>query len=179
MGQINYTLYHGTSASSADNIMKHNFQIKKSRSDHWLGNGIYFYDDYENAYLWAKKKFKLKNTSIIIAYTDIDNVFDLDRKSNYNTFMRYTDEIMLDMELNGVNTGDMNNLEVRCLIFDCFKKIAEIKAIAYTFNLDLQFGKGKNKFLRLGKNEKQICVYDISILKNIRVYNSFDEEDFV
>lgn len=46
------TGYHGTSNTAADNIMKTG-QFAKSMGDRqWLGDGIYFYDNLEDAYNW-------------------------------------------------------------------------------------------------------------------------------
>jgi hypothetical protein len=54
--------YHGTDEQYANRILLNGFE-KKERSDHWLGQGIYFYDKLELAKWWAEHKCKyLSNT---------------------------------------------------------------------------------------------------------------------
>ena len=62
-----YKGYHGTVSNYAKKIETDGFKIKPSKpeDDHWLGHGIYFYEDYEEEY----SKF-LKEMGIIIKGTD-------------------------------------------------------------------------------------------------------------
>lgn len=42
--------YHGTSKENANNILKYKKFLKSRDEDEWIGPGIYFYDNIENAY---------------------------------------------------------------------------------------------------------------------------------
>lgn len=48
--------YHGTCSKYRSNIEEVGLDPDKCkyRTDHWLGQGVYFFDDYEKAMWWAK-----------------------------------------------------------------------------------------------------------------------------
>lgn len=46
------TGYHGTSLDAARSIINSEQFIRSDGPTHWLGNGIYFYADFEDAYNW-------------------------------------------------------------------------------------------------------------------------------
>lgn len=47
--------YHGTCSKHKDSIERNGFDPAKCnyRADHWLGQGVYFFDDYEKALWWS------------------------------------------------------------------------------------------------------------------------------
>ena len=47
--------YHGTCSKHKDSIESNGFDPAKCnyRADHWLGQGVYFFDDYEKALWWS------------------------------------------------------------------------------------------------------------------------------
>lgn len=49
------TGYHGTSSNYAESIEKHGLDPDKThtRPDHWLGQGVYFFEDSDLAKWWA------------------------------------------------------------------------------------------------------------------------------
>lgn len=52
---ITMTSYHGTCSNAVDNIEKYGLDPKqvKRRDDHWLGQGVYFFENYRKAQWWA------------------------------------------------------------------------------------------------------------------------------
>lgn len=69
-------VYHGTTKECADQIISDN-RMKPSMGDrHWLGDGVYFYQDFFYALRWIRCKEKtdslLDNYSIITAELNID-----------------------------------------------------------------------------------------------------------
>lgn len=68
------TGYHGTSNENADNILKENkFRLSDSDKE-WLGRGIYFYFNFEDAYEWRNNESILHSVIKIKdeEYLDID-----------------------------------------------------------------------------------------------------------
>ncbi len=86
----NKVLYHGTDKSSAKKIIADNFKPSEG-NNHWLGDGVYFYEEKFHAFKWEwykcpkdKKKDKnyLKNrVAIVMAKVNCEEsrVFNLDR----------------------------------------------------------------------------------------------------
>ncbi|MHC1696035.1 MAG: hypothetical protein AB9835_12370 [Eubacteriales bacterium] len=54
-----FTGYHGTSSSNAHIIYNEKaFSISKGNKE-WLGSGIYFYDEYQDALCWASDRYDI------------------------------------------------------------------------------------------------------------------------
>lgn len=55
--------YHGTCAKYRHNIDKEGLDPAKCkyRSDHWLGQGVYYFDDYDKALWWAANSSSQNN----------------------------------------------------------------------------------------------------------------------
>lgn len=92
-------LYHGTDKKSAKSIIAENF--KPSEGDnHWLGDGVYFYEEKFHAFKWEwykcpKNKKEDKNylqdkVAIVIANVNCDKsgVFNLDKIEHKLVFER-------------------------------------------------------------------------------------------
>ncbi len=74
--------YHGTSLENANKICKSsneiNFKISCGKTE-WLGNGVYFFDNKQNAIDWSKKVRQFEEIGIVSAMikADEEKVFDL------------------------------------------------------------------------------------------------------
>ena len=55
--------YHGTSRKNCKDIIKNGFKASKTKEGHWLGKGIYFYEDIYYAIEWGIIRFLLGNNS--------------------------------------------------------------------------------------------------------------------
>lgn len=98
--------YHGTDKSNEDSILKNGFEESKPQKGHWLGRGVYFYENIYYAIEWgivcfniAKDKFKdyIKKSSVIKAVIDYDKLEVLDLNDPigyiyYNEIMQYIKE---------------------------------------------------------------------------------------
>ena len=132
--------FHGTDVKNVDAILNMEFTAT-TRTDHWLGQGIYFYSDYHLALWWIKKKLKSTyghSCAVIQAkmeceegtFLDMDSVFGLDY------FLREIDSILASeaKELSIKFTQDtVRNL---CFALDLLKTFRGIKLIAMTFHKD-------------------------------------------
>lgn len=55
--------YHGTSRGNCEDIIKNGFKASKAKEGHWLGTGIYFYENIYYAIEWGIIRFLLGNNS--------------------------------------------------------------------------------------------------------------------
>lgn len=55
--------YHGTSRRNCKDIIKNGFEASKTKEGHWLGKGIYFYENIYYAIEWGIIRFLLGNNS--------------------------------------------------------------------------------------------------------------------
>ena len=55
--------YHGTSRKNCKDIIKNGFKASKTKEGHWLGKGIYFYENIYYAIEWGIIRFLLGNNS--------------------------------------------------------------------------------------------------------------------
>lgn len=86
---IHYKLFHGTIKERSQQILKDGYNL--SRGDqHWLGNGIYFYEQFGLANIWATKLAAAKFTEPVVLYSDVEIpkalILDL---TNYNDRKRF------------------------------------------------------------------------------------------
>ena len=86
--------YHGTCSKYQYSIETEGFDPDKSkhRDDHWLGQGIYFFDDYEKSLWWAKTTSSQNNNCGSIVFESLieatdDVVLNLDDNHQLDAFM--------------------------------------------------------------------------------------------
>ena len=173
--------YHGTKGKFADSIIKEGFKIpeKKENDNHWLGHGIYFYEDYKLAEWWGKtkvnrhnEKYNLTDTHIVIkGVIEGEKVWDLDDPHTLERFYKCQEKLEKEFISSGVilnfSKGDTKE-KIRCFWMDSVKVAKEVSVIMYTFTrtnpsyVESKFHvNNKNKPSRnigLEYHEKQICV---------------------
>ncbi|NLJ18363.1 hypothetical protein [Globicatella sulfidifaciens] len=191
--------YHGTLSNSAEKIIKDGFKIKeytpndgKYCHNHWLGHGIYFYEDYDLAKQWADsksiafaKKHNLKSESTVIfaSYKSNEkNICNLDNSNQLRKFNNYAKDVeklianeryyCLDFtknikpELSAEEKEQEIIKRIRCFAFDCFKSEKNIQIIMYTFSMRNHV---KYTDIALGVNQKQICVSSPNCITELRL----------
>ena len=171
------TGYHGTHKSSVNEILTNEF-TSNIRNDHWLGQGIYFFDDLELAKWWAEKKFNSSSAAVISATinTEPDKILNLDTRIGLNTFIkelkRILSDITVSIKFKAFDYSDrMKNF---CLAIDLVKRCLNLDVIIMTFSKkDPTYGEfnlwdfEKDYFLLLPSiayKETQICVKDNSVI---------------
>lgn len=89
--------YHGTCTKHQYSIENGGFDPAKCkyRSDHWLGQGVYFFDDYEKAQWWASNiSSKNGNCGSVVFQSLIEaddkEVLNLDDNSQLDCFLTET-----------------------------------------------------------------------------------------
>lgn len=199
MDDIIDEVYHGTDTQSANNIIKTQKFEKSKNEDDWLGTGIYFYDNKDNAILYNIRKYKnnkkeyptyneLENDrKIIVAQISycIDDMVDFNDMNNIRKFLglwKMFYETIKDNEKyrrNNYKDGYMINW-----FLDNTEYFENCKIITNIFQLDLRFHRDIdeifNKSTRIGYliEQKFICVIDDSCIKSIKLYNKKYEKEY-
>ncbi|NBK21287.1 MAG: hypothetical protein EOM68_04595 [Spirochaetia bacterium] len=83
--------FHTNSTEKCDKLLHGEFWA--SEDTHWLGKGLYFWDNFANAQYWRhqkirKKEVAMEGISIIKAYIDCERVLDLTDIEILNTMSR-------------------------------------------------------------------------------------------
>lgn len=188
--------YHGTCSKYRYNIEKKGLDPSeaKHRNDHWLGQGVYFFDDYEKALWWASSiSSHNDNCGGIIFKANIEaadeDVLDLDDNKQLDAFMTKTLETL--EEVKKFCPGQMPIFEdasFRAVFFDYYKKTNKIAVIVGTFQKDFAGYTTKRNYserelqkkimgiIGLKFKERQICVSRKECIKSIKLIYNEEEE---
>ncbi len=160
------TGYHGTFKDNVNNILSEGY-TPKMRDNHWLGQGIYFYDDIELAKWFASRRYAGKHGKQISVIKSLlstidEKVLDLNTRKGVDFVFEKISEII--DQLNIVFDKD-NEIKNRCILLDIIKEYHQIDIIIKTFQTTSQtYGKvniewfEKNYFpTGFNYNETQIC----------------------
>lgn len=135
--------YHNTESDNVDDIIANGFKPKKNEK-HWLGQGIYFFDDSEIAFRNIDMLTHEKDIKTIAAEIDVeDNQFlNLDKPQKLNEFRSYFNQLYQDMKREGLQLVVKGKAEkdvlltYRCFILDLYKKEKGYHVVTKTFPKD-------------------------------------------
>lgn len=167
--------YHGTFKDNVHKIIEEGYTFSR-RENHWLGQGIYFYEDIELAKWFITRKYNKKyrkQISVIksILNTASDKVLDLDTNDGvdfvYKALKELINEIKIEFNIDDETTN-------RCIILDIIKEYYSIDIIKMTFKTNNQSYGGANiKFFEenyfpvgIYYSETQICATDNKCIKH-------------
>lgn len=169
MSKIKNIGYHGTTQANAEKILQEQRFINSTKNNEWLGDGVYFFAYQNDAEWWIKaNRFKNQKTEILKAdleYTD-KQLLDLDDREQLDRvetiLLYFIKENNFEFN-NGVDLSSESWDKQICWACNLIKKISpEIGIIIYTF-----LGKKHYKYLPVSATQRQICVSDHSIIRNI------------
>lgn len=169
------TGFHGTFSDCVDEIINRGFKYTP-RKDHWLGQGVYFYEkDIEQAKVWAKSKrinhaeYQNKLIAIIEAVIKVpqENFLNLNLRADCWFVEKFAKEMLTsdDFKLKLDSSKPAIN---RCLLFDYISRKRGIKVILAPFShvpshlKDLEKDAGVD--LGLSFTEQQICVKETNTI---------------
>lgn len=194
------TVFHGTTKESALKILKEKHFDKSCNDDDWLGTGIYFYDNFNNAILYNIRKH-INETREYPTYKELS-----EKREILVTNIEYTDDEIVDF-------NEIENLQKLLglwkLFYDKVKNYETYKKLKYKdgfminwllretdyfagckilkniFNLDLRFKRDINEIFndktRIGYNLNQVflCVLDESCIKDFYICEENYENKFI
>jgi len=168
------TGYHGTSNASADEIVKtKKFHISKGDKQ-WLGDGIYFYPCFEDAYNWHNINTGMPTESIIHAIVEIkeSEYLDLDTfdgKALFNSISNYI------CEVHGVSvkpsSAQQNQCAVARMIWDTYEELRVVFASFSTEPTKLK------TLIDARPKRREFCIRDNSCIKYISQIKRSDFDD--
>ena len=143
------TGYHGTTEERANEIlMSKKYKVSKGEKE-WLGTGIYFYPDINDAYNWRSCDTILHT---IIKIED-DELLDIDTPEGqavYNEILIYLLSLHFkDLEL---SSPQKNQCAVINLIWNTYEKVKVISASFATEKRKI------NTLIDIRKRRKEFCV---------------------
>ncbi len=167
-------LYHGTDQNCAEQILKEGFSFHKN-PEHWLGNGIYFFEDKSLASWWTTRpsqKFGTKiNKRVLIESKveyDDEDVLNLKNLEEYEFFCSQFSDYLKEFGHNGA-MGVLPIQKMRCAYCDFFQSRYNYKMIIGTFYKPEQSYLPKGYFDFLNKIELpyievQYCIFSRDII---------------
>lgn len=188
--------YHGTCSKYRYNIESNGLDPKecRHRDGHWLGQGVYFFDDYEKALWWATSiSSKNDNCGGIVFKSNIEapdeEVLDLDDNKQLDAFL--TETLKTLDEIKNCCPGQMpifEDAKFRAVFFDYYKRQKGISVIIGTFQKefagyttkrntsDRELQKKIMNTIGIKFRERQICVSKKECIKETKlVYNEEEE----
>lgn len=143
-----FTLYHGTSSNHIKSIETYGLdpQKGKKRDDHWLGFGVYYFNNIELATWWAENAVKLnqpkvcKNIYKVIYRSTIKvNKIEILNFDNWNDnikFKNYIRPILKDAKIAIRSKGKdvkFSEEKLNCLLCNYYKKKNNISLMIRSF----------------------------------------------
>ena len=154
--EYNETGYHTTYTIYKDSIINNGFKPSVEDGD-WLGEGVYFWDNEENA-LWWKRKSSLMEKCIFVCDLNcpVENYLNLDDKSRMKEFEKFSGKYLSSMiSLSKMKPSFSNNDQRRKFFCDIYCTKNDIDILSFTFEHDItnKFGFKTGTYKR-----RQICV---------------------
>ena len=114
--------YHNTESDNVEDIITNGFKYRKNEK-HWLGQGIYFFDNLDMAFRNIDMLDHEKDIKTIVAEINVtDSEFlNLDEVKNLNEFRKFCSQLYQKMEKEGIELvikGKSKN--VALLTYRCF-----------------------------------------------------------
>lgn len=188
--------YHGTCSKYRYNIEKDGLDPVecKHRDDHWLGQGVYFFDDYDKALWWATNISSQNGSCGAIIFESCieapdEEVLNLDDNKQLDAFM--TETLKTLDEVQKSCSGKMPIFEdanFRAVFFDYFKKKNGISVIIGTFQKEFAGYTTKRNYserelqkkimniIGIKFRERQICVSKKECIKSTKLIYNEEEE---
>lgn len=177
-------VYHGTDAQYANDIIKNGFKCKTNK-EHWLGNGIYFYLDYNTAKWWAntpKVKFgsQIKNPIVIKAKinSNRNNTFDTRIYDDYMYLLELFEEFLDKLCKNGKVNNHISIDRLRCMFFDwVYSEFEDIEIFIAGFEKRKECNNSNDlKYkLKVPYIEYQMCVFNNDLITEKERMNNYEE----
>lgn len=182
--------YHGTSLTAAKRIIANGFEIREERDDHWLGQGIYFFnEDIEQAELWALRRYHGRKSAVIKADISIprDKVLDLHTREGLNYLSGYLEFLEEEKGLK-VRQSELDcTPKLACLVLSLIPKEEKwiiFKTFLVTSKYDKNYGLKALGFTHKGikhgfsLNSPQLCIKNTNVLEeNLCICENKGEHD--
>lgn len=141
MGIFETKGYHGTDSKVVNNILNNGFTCKTSK-EHWLGDGIYLYEDKKLAEWWTtnpteKHGIIIEKPAIIECYIEVeeDKVLNLCTLEGYERYVRKYNSFFNDWAYRAKPQEKVNFKQLRCAFFNLILLSSDIDLVIAPFIL--------------------------------------------
>ncbi|RKI41090.1 hypothetical protein D7V86_13900 [bacterium D16-51] len=181
------TLYHGTERDIGSRIIASRTFIKSLGDEHWLGDGIYFYEEKNYAFRWIyisySKKYPMCTPDIVnilkkytVLAVDIivaqERIFDLTKYEHKAQFDKVHIRSLEKIKNHKINITDGAVLNFMFHKMEFNKKYDLIKAMFIHEDNDISITKTRLAYIP----ETQYCVINKGIIENIRDINISEDD---
>lgn len=189
--------YHTTHRNNVKSILNNGFYMSPPNKGHWLGKGVYFFEDLYYAIEWKiigvlKKQYieneeELKKASILLAKINVKDYEMIDLSTPYgcDIFLTFLDVIKEnyseDEYKNILKKGDK-------YIIKALEKLENIKKEKYLSEFDVVCADYDRGIIKKDKSkednfisgtQKQVCVKNLrAIIKNEKLKEDIEKEDY-
>lgn len=169
--KITFGCFHGTSEKKALSIMMDQQFRVRNRSNHWLGNGVYFFvDDEKQAEWWARNQCWNAYDSPVVLYFPLtlsrDELLNLNALADLNTLDLFARSLNQVIDFESLDVRQFDDYRYRCALLDLFfEKNPRYKAVRRTF-LSTKTRVGSSGFSQLSD---QLCIFDQSLIPFSRI----------
>ncbi|WP_050752699.1 hypothetical protein [Selenomonas noxia] len=192
------TVFHGTCSVHRASIEQYGLDPSKTkrRKDHWLGQGLYFFDSADLAIWWADtlvgKKYPGYSSLIYRAkiFTPDSRVLNFDDNKQVDAFYKEVIQYVRERKNQTDGRQPVFSLEGigRAAFLDYYKKTHDIAVVIATFEKDcarytaprsreeLEIQRDLMRILKIKYHERQICVSDQAVIRDTRVHYDAEEE---
>lgn len=161
------TGYHGTSNSNAEKIVR-NQEFYPSRKDcEWLGEGIYFYFSFTDAYYWRESQ------SVLHSVIKINNTeyLDLDSEKGHMLYLSILQLLISKYGVAPSKDAEKNQCAVMKLLWQQYPRL---KVVSASFPTEMSIIK---TMLDCRKRRKEFCVRNNSHIKHTYLIRKDDVYD--
>lgn len=153
------TGYHGTKKELADSIINSKSFLLSKGDEQWLGDGIYFYPDFGDAFNWKydEKEAAVESVIHVIVKINDDEYLDLDDDDAKRMFSSLLDELAKSADVKP--TGIQKNQNAVCKAI--WEKTPKLRLMMASFPRE------KTKYpamIDTREKRKEFCVRDNSCI---------------
>lgn len=153
------TGYHGTTEIFAHNILAEGEYHISCGDKEWLGDGIYFYEKFSDAYGWRPESEEKRRVLHSVIEVEDRKYFDIDSQEGEKAWGEIIDYICKSENIELTDSYQENQCAVCRMLWDANP---EIKVLAASFATD----KSKIKVLiDKRKRRREFCVRDNSSIR--------------
>lgn len=164
MGNFAFRGYHKTRIDRAASILKFKCFPISTGDDKWLGDGIYFWDDIENAKWWNKDDYS--DGAILSAdiCCDESRYVDLDDPDQMNRLLTFVDWLIDTAEMGKTTYVFANKAQARAVYCTMYKNAYAIQLLKNSFPW-VEYNRAGFKEMH---SRPQYCATNMDIIENIQ-----------
>lgn len=171
---LSFEAFHGTWADRKESILSEGFKpsVCTKEKQHWLGNGVYFFDNEADAIEWVQR---YKRSAILCSVINVEEnkLFNLiDDHSHYEIFETVADRILKEKDKHNLSIDRDNKIDGYVINFIC-NNICRLDVIKAGFPFQSSILKEYKKdygypVSRLQKIQIQYCVRNTDCITCIK-----------